>query len=154
MAPTRLINTQTLAFETRFAPLRSDDPRYPRFAIISHRWEDQEISYQEFLYFTSSLWERNKTVARVIGLDLSKENGKGFAKVKSACSIAKSRGYNWLWIDSCCINKDSSAELSEAINSMYEWYRDAAECLVYLSTLTAAWVDYEDFSNPFWECEW
>lgn len=154
MAPTRLINTHTLAFETRFGSLRKGDPGYPRFTIISHRWEDQEISYQEFLYFTSPPSDRNSTVARILGLDLSKENGKGFWKVRSACHLAKARGYDWLWLDTCCINKDSSAELSEAINSMYEWYRDAAECWVYLSTVTAARVKFSDFRNEFWTSEW
>lgn len=154
MAPTRLINTQTFAFETRSAHLRKPDEDYPRFAIISHRWEDQEISYQEFLYFTSPQKDRNDTVARILGLNLSKEQGKGFWKVKSACRVAKARGYDWLWIDTCCINKDSSAELSEAINSMYEWYRDASECLVYLSTVTASRVDFNDSNNEFWTSEW
>lgn len=39
----------------------------------------------------------------------------------------------WLWIDTCCINKDSAAELSEAINSMFRWYLNAAVCLAYVA---------------------
>jgi hypothetical protein len=105
MAPTRLINTHTLAFETRFAPLHRGDADFPVYAIISHRWETKEISYQEFLYFTSPQRDRHDAVARVLGLDLSKENGRGFAKVKAACEVARQRGYPWLWIDTCCINK-------------------------------------------------
>lgn len=154
MAPTRLINTETLAFGTLFAHLSRDDPNYPRFVIISHRWEEQEMSYQEFLYFTAPESDRNNTFARILGLDLSKETGRGYAKVKAACSLAKERGYEWLWIDTCCINKDSSAELSEAINSMYEWYRDAEECWVYLSDVSATRVQFEDMENEFWISEW
>lgn len=51
--------------------------------------------------------------------------------VKS-CSLARSQGYQWIWIDTCCIDKSSSAELSEAINSMYCWYERAAVCYAYL----------------------
>ena len=55
------------------------------------------------------------------------------AKVRQACTIARENGYDFLWIDSCCIDKTSSSELSEAINSMYEWYRGATVCYAYLA---------------------
>ncbi|TBU28003.1 heterokaryon incompatibility protein-domain-containing protein, partial [Dichomitus squalens] len=55
------------------------------------------------------------------------------SKVKEACAVARENGYDYLWIDSCCIDKTSSSELSEAINSMYDWYRSAAVCYAYLS---------------------
>jgi Heterokaryon incompatibility protein (HET) len=45
----------------------------------------------------------------------------GYTKVRKACSIAASHGLDYIWIDTCCIDKTSSAELSEAINSMYRW---------------------------------
>ncbi len=54
--------------------------------------------------------------------------------LKSA-STAKENGYAHMWIDTCCIDKPSSAELSEAINSMFAWYRDAAVCYARLSRL-------------------
>ena len=47
--------------------------------------------------------------------------------------MARDAGYEYIWIDSCCINKDSSSELSEAINSMYRWYSISAECYTYLA---------------------
>jgi hypothetical protein len=49
----------------------------------------------------------------------------GFPKVRNSAGFARSCGYEHLWIDICCIDQTSSAELSEAINSMYKWYRDA-----------------------------
>ncbi|PIL28941.1 hypothetical protein GSI_08988 [Ganoderma sinense ZZ0214-1] len=54
-------------------------------------------------------------------------------KVRDACVIALAQGYKYIWIDSCCIDKTSSAELSEAINSMYFWYREAAVCYAFLA---------------------
>ncbi|TBU26211.1 hypothetical protein BD311DRAFT_456989 [Dichomitus squalens] len=53
-------------------------------------------------------------------------------KVRGACAIARANGYDLIWIDSCCIDKTSSAELSEAINSMYLWYNASAVCYVFL----------------------
>ncbi|KAM5546170.1 hypothetical protein V8D89_000296 [Ganoderma adspersum] len=54
-------------------------------------------------------------------------------KIRDACAVARKNGYRYIWIDSCCIDKSSSAELSEAINSMYRWYRLAAVCYAYLA---------------------
>ena len=49
------------------------------------------------------------------------------------CNQAKRDGYKYAWVDTCCIEKNSSAELQEAINSMYRWYSEAAVCYAYLS---------------------
>ena len=59
-----------------------------------------------------------------------------------ACTTARLHGFDFVWLDSCCIDKTSSAELSEAINSMYEWYELAAICFVHLA-------DVDDDGDPF-----
>ncbi len=76
------------------------------YAILSHRWVDG----QEFLYehVTSNMSEDEK-----IG-------HPGYAKVLGACKQARLDGHRYIWIDTCCINKSSSAELTEAINSMFK----------------------------------
>lgn len=58
---------------------------------------------------------------------------KGYFKVLGCCKQALLDGWKWAWIDSCCIDKTSSAELSEAINSMFLWYRESQVCYAYLS---------------------
>ncbi|EJF62077.1 hypothetical protein DICSQDRAFT_59142, partial [Dichomitus squalens LYAD-421 SS1] len=63
-------------------------------------------------------------------------------KVRSFCSLAAEQGYGWAWLDTCCIDKASRAELSEAINSMYAWYKAADVCYVYL-------FDLDDGDHPF-----
>jgi hypothetical protein len=50
----------------------------------------------------------------------------------------------YLWIDTCCIDKSSSAELSEAINSMYRWYEESNVCYAYLEDVEE---DYQDASE-------
>ncbi|EJF57896.1 HET-domain-containing protein, partial [Dichomitus squalens LYAD-421 SS1] len=54
-------------------------------------------------------------------------------KIKLACAVARQAEHRYIWIDSCCIDKASSSELSEAINSMYMWYGDSAICYAYLA---------------------
>lgn len=102
----RLLNTHTLKFKDFFKP--------PPYAILSHRWGEDEVSFDDY--------ENGR------GLD-----GPGYEKIVSCCHFVWKRGHEWVWIDTCCIDKRSSAELSEAINSMWEWYGKAEECYAYLS---------------------
>jgi hypothetical protein len=57
---------------------------------------------------------------------------ESFKKMSGFCSLAYESGFEWCWLDTCCINKESSAELSEAINSMYRWYAHSQVCFAYL----------------------
>ncbi|KAK4098906.1 HET-domain-containing protein [Parathielavia hyrcaniae] len=112
----RLLNTQSLQLEEYF------DDTTPKYAILSHRWEKEEILF-----------------ADVVGGDLDRARIKaGFAKVQGACDLAKSQGFDYIWVDTCCIDKFSSAELSEAINTMFKWYQDSAVCYAYLSDVHGA----------------
>ncbi|KAF2825149.1 hypothetical protein CC86DRAFT_446586 [Ophiobolus disseminans] len=68
------------------------------------------------------------------------EEKKGFAKIERCCQMAAEDGYSYCWIDTCCIDKESSAKLSEAINSMYQWYRDSNVCYVKSKWFTRSWT--------------
>ncbi|KAF2206441.1 hypothetical protein CERZMDRAFT_115729 [Cercospora zeae-maydis SCOH1-5] len=73
------------------------------YAILSHTWGQEELTYQEF------------------------RNGEGnekkcYAKIMQACNQAQRDGRKFVWVDTCCINKESSSEVSEAINSMWTYY--------------------------------
>lgn len=70
----------------------------------------------------------------------------GYRKFQASTQMANLQGYGHIWIDSCCIDKSSSAELSEAINSMFHWYRRAVMCLVYLADVTSE----EDLEESEW----
>lgn len=74
-------------------------------------------------------------------------------KIKRACEVARKAGHRLIWIDSCCIDKRSSAELSEAINSMYVLYRDADICYVYLADVPHG-ADPRAHDCEFWESRW
>ncbi|KAI0424303.1 heterokaryon incompatibility protein-domain-containing protein [Xylaria sp. FL1042] len=113
-----LINTQSLDLEEFIGNA------IPRYAILSHTWGTEEVSFQEWC---------DKDLAA----------GKaGYKKIFSACQQARADGLQYLWVDTNCIDKKSSAELSEAINSMFAFYGNSDRCYVYLA----------DFHNPNTSC--
>ncbi|KAB5532530.1 heterokaryon incompatibility protein-domain-containing protein [Coniochaeta sp. 2T2.1] len=107
----RLLHTGTLKFQD-FA-----ESNLPPYAILSHTWdESEEVSLQDMV----SPYQPSK---------------RGYAKITETCRLARSQGLDYAWIDTCCIDKTSSAELTESINSMFRWYHKARVCFVYLSDL-------------------
>jgi hypothetical protein len=114
----RLLNAQTFEFE-EFMNLKA-----LTYAIVSHRWTDREVTLRDFPSYLSGSQE-----------------GHGWTKIQHACQITRSDNFQWVWVDTCCINKDSSAELTEAINSMFQWYQRARTCYVFLQ-------DVRDVNDP------
>ncbi|KAE9975031.1 hypothetical protein EG328_003507 [Venturia inaequalis] len=94
----RLLNTATSRLEEFF------DKDIPKYAILSHRWGKEEVSFQEPI-------SESETV----------KSKAGYTKIKNFCALAKRDGYNHGWVDTCSIDKSSGVELSEAINSMFRW---------------------------------
>ncbi|RYP84835.1 hypothetical protein DL769_001098 [Monosporascus sp. CRB-8-3] len=110
----RLIHTETLRLKA------FTGGAIPKYAILSHTWiPDGEVSFQEMM----AIAEYPEDAAT---------KKSGYKKIVKCCQKARSHGYMYTWIDTCCIDKTSSAELSEAINSMYKWYGEASICYVYL----------------------
>ena len=85
----------------------------PDYAIVSHRWESDEITFQDL--------EAEKLPRK-----------RGLRKVREACHLAREDRHRWIWIDTCCIDKRNAVELNEAINAMYKWYQNAKVCYAYL----------------------
>jgi Heterokaryon incompatibility protein (HET) len=81
----------------------NDSDKIPPYAILSHTWGKDEVTLDD------------------IKNDSSKHKA-AYAKIQNSCRLAANDGLQFVWIDTCCINKSSSAELSEAINSMFKWY--------------------------------
>ncbi|RHZ64429.1 HET domain protein [Aspergillus thermomutatus] len=91
----------------------------PPYAILSHRWQAEEVLFQDILS----------------GAAPSK---KGYGKITQCCAQALRDNLAYIWVDTFCIDKTSSAELSEALNSMYEWYQKAEVCYAYLCDVAEA----------------
>ena len=113
----RLLHTKTAAF------CEVTNPSKVRYAILSHIWSRAgEMSYQDVELLRREFDEMSSTSF----LSTLPE------KIQHACRLARTDGFSYIWIDTCCIDKTSSAELSEAINSMFQWYASAAVCYAYL----------------------
>ncbi|KAK3292807.1 heterokaryon incompatibility protein-domain-containing protein [Chaetomium fimeti] len=97
----------------------------PPYAILSHTWAEEEVTLQDVQQ----------------GLSQSR---LGYDKVTGACAVAVQDGFEYIWIDTCCIDKTSSSELSEAINSMFKWYSDAEVCYAFLRDVKAD-------EDPHWQ---
>ena len=122
----RLINVHTRKFKDFF------DAEIPAYAILSHKWGDleDEVSYADYL-------------------NGSKSDSPGYQKIMHFGQVAAESGILWIWVDTCCIDKSSSAELSEAINSMFAWYKASQMCAVYLADVTDP-SDVDGFNNSQW----
>ena len=115
----RLLNVHTKKLEEFF------DSAIPKYAILSHRWGSKEVTFQDLNVFGSGDWEP-AAVAR---------HGPGLLKIVYTCSQAVKDDLGYVWIDTCCIDKTCSAELNEAINSMFSLFQLATTCYVYLSDM-------------------
>jgi hypothetical protein len=97
-----------------------DHNAIPPYAILSHTWgaDTEEVTFAEV--------KEDRCQAK-----------RGYQKIRFCGEQAQKDGLQYFWIDTCCIDKTSEAELSHAINSMFRWYRNSARCYVYLSDVSS-----------------
>ena len=124
----RLLNSSNLQLQ--------DFPanKIPDYAILSHTWGDYEVSFAD--------------------LEKGGAEGKaGYRKIRRSCCQPVAQRLGYIWIDTCCIDKSSSAELSEAINSMHSWYKGAKICYAYLAdvpTTLGTEIEKAAFATSRW----
>lgn len=123
-----LINTTSLVLEF------IEDPDACIYAILSHTWGEDEVSFQD-----------------MADLERARKK-KGFSKIERTCQLARDRNIEYAWVDTCCIDKSSSAELTEAINSMFRWYKRSHICFVFLSDLLS--FERKFFAHYLPRCRW
>jgi len=107
----------------------------PSYAILSHTWGplSGEVTFQDLV-------------------DRTGKDKAGYDKIRFCADQAQRHGLVYFWIDTCCIDRTNNAELAEAINSMFRWYRGAARCYVYLPDVSATSCEQSDWpSSPPWE---
>lgn len=107
----------------------------PEYAILSHTWgaDDTEVAFRD--------------IVDSIGRDKA-----GYDKIRFCGEQAERDGLQYFWIDTCCIDKSNSTELSESINSMFRWYRNAAKCYVYLPDVSSTKRKASEQSSEYtWE---
>ncbi|GAP93142.1 putative TPR-like protein [Rosellinia necatrix] len=113
----------------------------PPYAILSHRWGPEEVTYEDLKHGTGP-------------------RKLGYHKIRFCAEQAGRDGLRHFWLDTCCIDKSSSAELTESINSMFHWYGNATRCYAYLEDVSctanpdttqqgrAAW--HASFQSSLW----
>ncbi|CZR57741.1 uncharacterized protein PAC_07630 [Phialocephala subalpina] len=123
MAPLRLIDVNTMQFAdgNYLAEEEKQSKKVIPYAILSHRWlaEEDEVQFDDFKSLEAA------------------GSKKGLVKIFQTCRLAKEQGLEFVWLDTCCINKGNPTELQESINSMYRWYQEAAVCYTYLKDTDA-----------------
>jgi hypothetical protein len=85
----------------------------PQYTILSHTWGAEEVTFGEMMAGTG-------------------KSKAGYDKIRFCGEQTQRDGLEYFWVDTCCIDKSNNTELTEAINSMYRWYRNAVKCYVYL----------------------
>lgn len=125
----RLIHTTTLGLSEFL------DDEIPAYAILSHRWGKDEVSFKDYRK------GRNN-------------HGAGYEKIVRSCWWAKRFELEWIWIDTACIDTRSSAELSEAINSMFRWYEEAEVCFAHLADVPSSFENIESAKRLFMDSSW
>lgn len=123
-----LINTESIKLEQ----VTEKNRRFPRYAILSHTWGDEEVTFQEMQSGDPPTWK------------------EGYRKIVGTCKLALESGIPYAWVDTCCIDKSSSAELSEAINSMFGWYEQADICYAYLSDVPSIATGPDQLTKSRW----
>ena len=107
----------------------------PRYAILSHTWgaDTEEVSFKDLM-------------------DGTGKSKPGYDKIRFCGEQARRDGLQYFWVDTCCIDKSNNTELSEAINSMFRWYRNAVKCYVYLQDVSRPALDGNEKSSQLpWE---
>ncbi|KJA16050.1 hypothetical protein HYPSUDRAFT_171944 [Hypholoma sublateritium FD-334 SS-4] len=95
---------------------------FEKYAILSHTWLSRgEVTYSEWKDHTAPLDTQSP----------------GYDKLAKFCEVAAQYGLRLAWMDTVCINKESSAELDESIRSMFKWYKGAEVCIAYLAETTS-----------------
>lgn len=113
-----------------------DPGNIPPYAVLSHTWQtNQEVTHWDMV------------------TDNDKARGKaGYGKLCFFTQQAKRDGLNYIWVDTCCIDRSSSSEIQEAIDSKFHWFQNAAKCYVYLRDVSASKQETSsDCSESTWE---
>jgi Heterokaryon incompatibility protein (HET) len=148
----RLLNSTSLLFRNF-----ENEDEFPPYSILSHTWEQahHEVSYQDMM-----TPDRSQLV-----------NKRGFQKILKSAEKARKNDIQWIWVDTCCIDKSSSAELSEAINckiipscayeklnseylAMFKWYQKSRECYVYLADVDLPRLPSSDYDEEDKRYRW
>ncbi|KAE8453912.1 hypothetical protein EG329_007688 [Mollisiaceae sp. DMI_Dod_QoI] len=129
----RLLNTKKILVESFPS---EESPEIPDYAILSHRWGKREVTFQEIQDRAPSL-----------------QGTEGYEKVLKCCELASSVGFEYIWIDTCCIDKTNQVELDETLPAMFHYYRKSQVCYTYLADVPSG-DDPHEKDSKFRTSKW
>ncbi|KAI9654946.1 MAG: hypothetical protein M1821_005699 [Bathelium mastoideum] len=129
MAPIRLLQRRADGAIVSREPTSGYVPAY---AVLSHTWEKEEVSFQDMEAGTA-------------------KSKAGWKKIEFCAQQAAVDRLEYFWVDTCCIDKKNAVEVSAAINSMFRWYQAAARCYVYLSDVSVQGEGQNGQPSRTWE---
>jgi hypothetical protein len=128
--------------------VRCDDSNTPHYAILSHTWgsDDEEVNFQDLADAKNPAHTDRYDQKYGVCVSDAVKSKPGYRKILFCGKQAAEDNLRYFWVDSCCIDKRSSQELTEAINSMYQWYQMAIKCYVYMSDVSKT----DEFQTSRW----
>ncbi|KAI0160523.1 heterokaryon incompatibility protein-domain-containing protein [Xylariaceae sp. FL1272] len=122
----RLLHTKKLTLDTANSNNGQTTPP-PTYAVLSHCWlGNSEISFNDLGRHVDDLRSGIRSSSSLPQVE----------KIRNACAVTQNKGIDWLWMDTCCIDKSNTKELQEAINSMFTWYKNAQVCIACLHDIS------------------
>lgn len=106
------------------------------YAILSHTWlkPSDEVTFKDL---TRGDFKRKP----------------GYRKLQFCARQAEKDGFEYVWIDTCCIDKSSSELLRQAITNMFSWYRDARKCYAFLTDVSVESLSDVEGQQGSWELQ-
>ncbi|KAF8552627.1 hypothetical protein OG21DRAFT_1498291 [Imleria badia] len=123
----------SMTTEIDHARINHEVAQYYRYAMFSHKWEDNEPLFEK--------------VIRIVVYDL--DESLTHDKLKMFCKIVRDAGLHWAWSDTCCINKGDSTVLQEALVSMFQWYQGSTMTLILLRDVSSP-ARHGDIVRSIW----
>ena len=151
MAGIRLLNVNTLALKV-FGGSQAGDPP-PTYAIASHVWlerENREVTFQDLNRVHAKDRHNTERFRKEDMGDGWQDDEPSHKKIMNMCEKARSHGIEWLWLDSCCIDKQNNDETQRSINSMYQFYEKADHCYVYFADVSGKTLPAPGGTKPEW----
>jgi hypothetical protein len=146
-----LIHADTRELKEFLGSPDSPESPIPRYAILSHTWVQAPYGEVTFQDFHSMEPKGHGKIRQICPEDLREViKSKGYEKIENTCKKALTYGIQYVWVDTCCIDKSNSAELQESISSMFEWYRNAQKCFVHLFDLEPGVLEEDAFPKCRW----
>ena len=114
--PSHSSHTQGAEVPNQHAPQtpRSHSTRFPtqpppqsvRLCLTPGLKTTTELTFQQFITLPHTSLAKNQ----------------GFTEITQTCLLAREKNLGWACVDTCCVDKSSSAELTATINSMWRRY--------------------------------